>query len=260
MSIITLISDWGYGDHYMGAVKGTLTRLIPGANIIDITHEIALHDIVHASFVLRNSYPYFPENTIHIIGVAADATLKHPHVVVKIDKHFFIGADNGIFSLISEQKPDQIIQLDIYQESNYFTFPERDIFCKAAAEIAGGTSLTNLGQEMANLKQLQVFKPVINENRITAKVIHIDGYHNLITNLDFKTFQKVRKGRNFQIHFYDGQYAVNHVSDSYSDVSEASILAVFGSEGYLEIALNKGKARELLGMEVDAPVIIDFFS
>ena len=260
MPIVTLISDWGYGDHYMGAVKGTLARLLPEANIIDITHEIALHDVVHASFVLRNSYPYFPENTIHIIGVDADATLERPHAVVKIDKQFFIGADNGIFSLISEKKPEQIIQLDIYQESNYFTFPERDIFCKAAAEIARGTSLSDLGQEMKNVKQLQEFKPVINENRITAKVIHIDGYHNLITNLDYKTFQRVRKGRSFQIHFYDGQFTVNDISDTYSDVNEASILAVFGSEGYLEIALNKGKARELLGMDVDTPVIIDFFS
>lgn len=260
MPIISLISDWGYRDHYVGAVKGTLARLLPGVDIIDITHEIAMHDIVHASFVLRNSYPYFPENSIHIIGVDADATLESPHVIVKIDKHFFIGTDNGIFSLISEKKPDQIIQLDIYQESNYFTFPERDIFCKAAAEVARGTPLADLGQERGEIKLLQVFKPVINENRITAKVIHIDNYHNLITNLDYETFQKVRKGRNFQIHFYGGQFVVNHLSDTYSDVSEASILAVFGSEGFLEIALNKGKALELLGMELDAPVIIDFFS
>ncbi len=258
MSIVTLTSDWGYHDHYMGSVKGTLSRLIPGVNIIDITHKIALHDIIHASFVLKSGYRSFPADTIHIIGVDADATLEQPHTVIRLDNHYFIGADNGIFSLLSQQPPEKIIQLDIYQDNNYFTFPERDIFCKAAAEIANGTPLEKLGNEVYSVKQLQVFKPVITQNRIKAKVIHIDAYHNLITNLDYETFQKVRQGRKFQIHFYNGQFAVESLSDGYSDVSEASILAVFDSEGYLEIALNKGKASELLGMELDSPVIIDF--
>lgn len=259
MSIVTLISDWGYRDHYIGSVKGTLYRLIPDVNIVDITHEIALHDIIHASFVLKNSYHSFPENTIHLIAVDADATLQKPHAVVKLDNHYFIGADNGIFSLLSNKKPQKVIQLDIYQEGNFFTFPERDIFCRAAAEIIKGTPIEKLGNEVEDVKQLQFFQPVINQDRIKAKVIHIDAYHNLITNLDAETFQSVRKGRNFQIHFYNGQFTVDSISDSYSDVSEATILAVFSSEGYLEIALNKGKASELLGMELDSPVIIDFY-
>jgi len=258
MTIITLTSDWGYRDHYMSSVKGTLYRLIPNVTVTDITHEIALHDKIHAAHVLKNGYPAFPDNTIHIIGVDADATLEQPHTAIYLDKQYFIGADNGIFSMISKKSPEKIIQLDIYQQGDFFTFPERDIFCQAAAEIAKGTALEKLGNEVGEVKQLQVFKPVITANRIKAKVIHIDSYHNLITNLDYKTFQKVRNGRNFQIHFYNGQFSVDTLSDSYSDVSEASILAVFDSGGYLEIALNKGKASELLGMEIDAPVIIDF--
>lgn len=258
MAIITLTTDWGYSDHYGGAVKGTLHRLVPEVNIVDISHNIALHDIVHASFVLKNSFPSFPEGTIHIIGVNADATLKKPHALVKVDGHYFIGADNGIFSLLSQNSPQQIIHLDIYQDNDYFTFPTRDIFCKAAAELARGTAPEKLGDEAGSVNQLQVFKPVITEDRIKAKVIHIDGYHNLITNVDSQTFQKARKGRNFRIHFHNGQFEVTNLSDSYSDVSEASILAVFGSKGYLEIALNQGKASELLGVELDTPVIIDF--
>lgn len=256
--IITLTTDWGTRDFYVGAVKGKLLQKIPSANIIDISHHIAPHDIIHASFVLKNALRFFPEGTIHLLGVNNNASLETPHTLVKSHNQYFIGTDNGIFSLILDDEPEQIIHLDIHQESDYFTFPVRDLFCKVAGEIVAGSSLTTLGDEAEGIKQLQSFQPVINNTTINAKVIHIDRYQNLITNISKDMFREVGKGRPFRLHFHNRQFNITQLHEEYNEVNEAELMAIFGSSGFLEIALNLGKASELLGMGLDAPVIIEF--
>ncbi|MGM0566432.1 MAG: SAM hydrolase/SAM-dependent halogenase family protein [Bacteroidota bacterium] len=256
--IITLTTDWGTRDFYVGAVKGKLLQKIPSANIIDISHHIAPHDIIHASFVLKNILSCYPENTIHIIGVDTNESSDTPHAIVKWHNQYFIGTDNGIFSLISEEHPEEIIHLDIHQESDYFTFPARDLFCKAAALLTEGHSLDSLGYEATSLKKLQTFQPVVSENMIRAKVIHIDRYKNLITNIHHQTFNNVGKNKAFELHFHNKQYNIEKLHTSYNEVNEAEMMALFGTSGFLEIALNRGKASELLGMGLDSPVIVEF--
>ena len=256
--VITLTTDCGTRDFYVGAVKGKLLQKIPTANIIDISHHIAPHDIIHASFVLKNALPYFPDNTIHLLGVNTNASLEMPHTVVKARNQYFIGTDSGIFSLILDEEPVQVIHLDIHQESDYFTFPVRDLFCKAAAEIVAGKELSSLGVEAEGVKQLQSFQPVTTENSINAKVIHIDRYQNLITNISIEMFRQVGKGKPFKLHFHNRQFTISELHHEYNEVNEAELIAIFGSSGFLEIALNLGKASELLGMGLDAPVIVEF--
>jgi S-adenosylmethionine hydrolase len=132
MPIITLTSDWGHSDHYIGAVKGSILSLLPDVKIIDISHQVAPFNIEQAAFILKNCYKNFPKGTIHIIGVNTEESDKNPHTVVFINDHYFIGTDNGIFSMIFDKPPKKIIELNIMQDSDYFTFSTRDRFVKAA--------------------------------------------------------------------------------------------------------------------------------
>jgi S-adenosyl-L-methionine hydrolase (adenosine-forming) len=258
MNIITLISDWGLNSHYLSAVKGSILRQIPQAQIVDITHTLKPYDIMYGSFILKNAFPDFPKGTIHIVGINTEASTNSPHVVVKHNDMYFIGADNGIFSLLFEKDTYDAVELNIMQDSDYFTFSSRDVFVKAAAMIARGVSLEKLGTPHGTLNQLIAFKPVIHENKIEGKVIFIDDYENVFVNIDRETFKKVGKGRPYAIKFRVHGYEIRNLKTSYSDVVPGERLALFGSTGYLEIAINKGKASSLLGLGLTDTVSIVF--
>jgi S-adenosyl-L-methionine hydrolase (adenosine-forming) len=258
MTIVTLTSDWGSGSHYAGAVKGTLLKLIPGVNIVDITHQIPSFNIMHASFVLRNAYPHFPSGSIHLVGINTEGGLESPHIVAKHQGHYFIGADNGIFSLLFDQNPQEVVELDILQDSDYFTFSTRDVFAKAASLIAAGKELSELGPPHTNLNERILFRPVVHLDQIIGKVIFVDEYENVFVNIDQPTFRKVGKGRPFVINFRSLDSGIDKLSQSYADVVDGEKLALFGSTGFLEIAINRGKASGLLGLRLNETVSIDF--
>ena len=153
MAIITLTTDWGTKDHYIGAVKGTILRQMPEATIVDITHAIPAFDLNQAAFIIRNFYKNFPAGSIHILAVNTEASIRHPHTLVKYEEHWFIGADNGIFSLIFDNKPELIIDLDVIQDSDYFTFSTRDVFAKVACHIASGKPAGELGVSYRHMAQ-----------------------------------------------------------------------------------------------------------
>jgi len=258
MTIVTLTSDWGLGSHYAGAVKGTLLKLIPGVNIVDITHQIPCFNIMHASFVLRNAYPHFPEGSIHLVGINTEGGLESPHIAVKHQGHYFIGADNGIFSLLFDQSPQEVVEIDILQDSDYFTFSTRDVFARAASMIAAGKALSDLGPEHPRLNERILFRPVVHPDQIIGKVIFIDEYENVFVNIDQPTFRNAAKGRSFSINFRSFEDGIGRLSRSYADVVEGEKLALFGSTGFLEIAMNRGKASGLLGLRLNDTVSIDF--
>ena len=257
MAIITLTTDWGLKDQYAGAVKGTLLSLMPDITIVDITHNIPTFDIEPASFVIKNCYNNFPKGTIHIIGINTEASIETPHIVALYDGHYFIGADNGIFSLIFQDKPEKIIELNITQDSDYFTFPTRDVFIKAAYLIITGEKFENLGYEKKTLNEMIQLKPVIEANSIKGNVIYIDSYENVILNITENLFREVGKNRRFSISFRSG-YEIDTISHAYKDVDPGEKLALFGSSGFLEIAINMGNASSLLGLKMKDSIRIDF--
>jgi S-adenosyl-L-methionine hydrolase (adenosine-forming) len=258
MTIITLTTDWGCANHYVGAVKGTLLKLIPGATIIDISHQVPVFDIMQASFVLKNAYPHFPDGTIHLVGVNTEAGLETPHIVVEFRGQFFIGADNGVFSLLFDEQPAQVVELDILQDSDYFTFSTRDVFSRAASMIAGGKALKDIGRPHGELNKRIPFKPVIYPEKIIGKVIFIDNYENVLVNIDKEIFRQVGKSRPFTISFRSPGYAISQIHQAYADVVPGEKLALFGSTGFLEIAINQGKASSLLGLYMNDTVSIEF--
>ncbi|TVR43015.1 MAG: hypothetical protein EA394_02335 [Bacteroidia bacterium] len=258
-TIFTIISDWGTGNHYAGSVKGALLKQHPDAVIIDITHRIDCYDIMQASFVLSNAWPCFPEGTIHLIAINTEGGMDSPHIAVQHKGQFFIGADNGIFSLLFQNDPVEALELNIIQDSDYFTFSTRDVFVKAAAMIASGKPLVELGQPYRNFKEKFMFNPVVYPDKIVGKVIFIDGYGNAFVNIDRDLFREKAKGMSFRISWRMPGDGITEIHESYSDVTPGEQVVLFGTTGLLEIAINQGKASSLLGIRVNDSVTVDFF-
>lgn len=262
MAIITLTTDWGLKDHYLASVKGSLLKAIPNITIIDISHAIPAFDIYQASFILKNCFRSFPANTIHIIGVNSESSIENPHIVVRYENQYFIGSDNGIFSLIFRENPSKIIEIDIVQDTDKFTFSSKDVFIKVAQHISKGKPIDELGFARDKTNKLMSFEPVIesddNLSHIIGKVIYIDNYENAIVNIRKELFEQVGKGRSFTISFNSFSNSINRISQSYGDVAISDMVALFDSNNFLEIAINQGNAGSLLGLKPDSRVRITF--
>lgn len=256
MGIITLISDWGLSDYYVAAVKGMIHKFHPEAYIVDISHKIQPFDSAEAAYILKNAYPSFPEGTVHIIGINTEESLKEVHIVAYYDKQYFIGTDDGIFSLIFDSEPDSIYELDVALESSTFTFSSRDRFAKAAAHLLKGGKPEELGPAKKGLIKKMLFNPVINEDSLKGMIIHIDNYHNLVTNISKDDFKKFTMGSKFEISFRSQRYKVSKMHESYGDVRPGEIVALFTGNNMLEIAINKGKAASLLGIHKNDPIVV----
>ncbi len=254
MPVITLTSDWGTTDHFVAAVKGAMLRRLPEAVIIDVTHEIQHFDIRQASFVVREAYPQFPEGSIHLVAVDTIESVKQPHVVVKAAGHYFIGADNGIFSLILDEEPEQIIVLDVAQDTGYFTFPERDRFAKVACHLAEGKPMSELGEAIPKLNVKLHLKAIIEKDMIKGRVMYIDSYENVYVNIREDEFREVVGNKKFTINFKRPDYQINKIVKAYGDVNDVDMCALFSTSGFLQIAINRGKASSLLGLHIDTAV------
>ncbi len=268
MAIITITSDCGTEDHYPAAVKGKILSQLPDAVIVDVTYQIPPFNIGRAAYILRNVFPYYPENTIHIIGVNAIASMQCPHVVVHAHGQYFIGADNGIFSLLFDELPTEVYEIDLHQDSDYFTFPVRDLFSKVACEIAKNTPLEQIGSKTHIANRIERLKPVHKLERdengipvaaeIRANIVYIDHYGNVITNLHQNLFEEY--GRQFQSYSikFRGKDQIAKLSRAYQDVSKGNPLAIFDSNGYLQLATNYGNFSKLEGMDTRDTVLIKF--
>jgi hypothetical protein len=255
MGIITLTSDWGYTDFYQASVKGMIYKYLPTANIVDISHCVKAFDLVEAAFIIKNAYPSFPKGSVHIIGLSAEETLTNAHTVVYYDEQYFIGNDNGIFSMIFDEVPEKMIELDILFDSRVNTFASRDRFVKAATHLAQGKPMEELGDPKTELVSMFLFEPSANQGGIKGIVNYIDNFENLFTNISYDFFNKHIGNKKFQLRF--NSYYVDKICNSYSDVRPGEIVALFTSNGMLEIAINKGNAASLLGMKKRSSVSIN---
>ena len=258
MAIITLTSDWGDTDYYPAAVKGRILQELPEATVVDITHKIPRFDTRETAYVLRHAYRHFPKGTIHIIGVNTEESLQEPHLVVLYEGHYFIGADNGVFSLIFEKDkaPDKIYTLDIAQDSEKYTFSGLHRFAKAAVRLARGESLDVLGAPYPALNKKLDYEPSFNASGIRGMVIHIDPYSNAVTNISRALFERIVGKKPFTIYFKG--YVCQNIGDCYADAGgDANHVCLFGSNDLLEIALKNATASSLMGLQVNDPVIID---
>ena len=190
MSIVSLTTDFGLKDYFVAAIKAELYQEISGVNIIDITHQVSPFNHTEAAYIL-----------IHIIGVDSEFTPENTHVVMLLDGHFFIGANNGVLSLIKEERtPEKIVEINIHNNINS-SFPVLDVFVKVAGHISRKGNLDVIGKKIESLKEVTDVRPVINssEDQIIGSVIYIDNFGNVITNITKKVFGEYQKGRTFSI-------------------------------------------------------------
>jgi len=257
MAILTLTTDLGDKDIYQAVLKGSILRVLPTVNIVDITHTVAAFNIQQAAFILKNSFYYFPEETVHLIGIDTVYSDENKFLAIRYRKHFFVGADNGIFSLIFDEEPEAIMEINIMQDLKFLHFPLSDIFVKAACHLASGGSLSDIGEPVAGIEKRMLLQPAIERNQIRGMVIYIDAFQNVITNITKDFFNRVQQGRRFVLYFKRNE-TITHLSWHYNEVPEGEKLCLFGISDHLEIAINKGNASGLLGMNLGDSVIIDF--
>ncbi|WP_298778540.1 SAM-dependent chlorinase/fluorinase [uncultured Polaribacter sp.] len=275
MSFITLTTDFGTKDHFVGAVKGAIYTQLSDAKIIDITHQVSPFNITETAYILKNSYKSFPEGTIHIVGVDSELSTENKHIALELDNHFFVCPDNGLISMIaSEIQPTKIVEINIHDRIES-SFPVLDVFVNVACFIARGGNLTVIGKEIKEYKKLVEIQPKVNQNKdqIIGGVLYIDNYGNVISNISKKMFQEIGKGRSFKITV--SRYSFTKIFSKYNEITgnnavnssqfDGNKLALFNSAGYLEVAIYRsnlktvGGASTLLGLEYRDPIIIDFF-
>lgn len=275
MAIITLTTDFGIKDHFVGALKGSIYKELADVKIVDISHEIGPFNIQECAYVLSNAYKSFPEGTIHIVGVDSEPTRENQHLAVYLDGHYFITANNGVIGLLtSEINPEKVVEINI-PNPVHGSFPVMDVFVQVACHISRGGTLEVVGKPFTALKELKDFFPSVTDNgkKLIGSVIYIDNYGNVITNIKKKFFEAHRKGREFELNARTTQ--IRRIHNKYSDIvnfdleknkrkGPGDVLALFNSSDYIELAIYKsnlntvGGASTLLGLDYRDTVSIDF--
>lgn len=277
MPIITLTTDFGEKDHFAGAVKGAIYTELPEIKIVDISHSVSPFNIPEAAYIIQNAYSSFPKGTIHIIGIDSEMNIENKHIAMKLDDHYFICANNGIMSMIcAEITPEKIVEINIHDRIET-SFPALDVFVKVACHIARGGTLEVIGKVIDSIKPIKNLMPYVNdeENQIVGSVIYIDNYGNVISNIKKAFFEKIQKGRAFEISARN--YTFKKIYTKYSDVvnfdlplekrnDEGKSLVVFNSSNYLEIAVYKsnsqtsGSASTLMGLDLMDAISVNFIN
>ena len=253
MNIVTLISDLGTRDYYLASVKAAALKAIGDLEWVDISHHIPAFDMAKAAFVLKNVWRDFPAGTFHIVGVDSDWHPNSPYVVVQHDDHFFIGADNGFFSLLFDGEPVDAIHTLALRGDEDLSFPTRSIFIPAVARIID-QGVESAGPPRDDYRRRPSIHPVVEHNNIRGTAIYVDGYGNVITNITRQLFERVVAKRRFHIMVRRGDTELNRICRTYSEVDPGEKLAIFSNGGYLEIAINRGVegsgggASDLLGI------------
>lgn len=255
MAVITLTTDLGLHDYYVGALKGTILSQMPEVTIVDITHSVPPFDIRHAAYVLRQAYTNFPKDTVHILGINAEATPNQSHVAIYCDGHYFIGTDNGIFSLLFEKVPDKIYDLsNIRQDTDLLIFPVKDVFVKAACHLARGGTPEVLGVKQEDFRKVDTVNPVFTDNTLHGTVIYVDSYGNSVVNITKKLFTDSVKAKKFTIEFSGEE--ISEISQRYNESAGGNILALFNSAGHLEIAQAQDSVSRLYNLSVGSSITI----
>jgi S-adenosylmethionine hydrolase len=275
MAIITLTTDYGNKDYSVSSLKAKLISNIDNIRIVDISHDISPFNLSEAGYVLEGAFRDFPKGTIHILSVDSELTPENRHIAIMYEGCFFIGADNGVFSLIfRDKKPDQIVEINIH--SNYNNNISADeLFVKVASHIKRSGPLNVVGTEIEKIKEITNLRPVINKeiNQILGSVIYIDNYGNVVTNITEKLFKEISKTRPFIINARNVKFS--KVYKNYSDAIDFSLekkdreedgkkIAIFNNLGYLQLCIYRSNpqtvvsARTLFGLNYRDVVSVQF--
>lgn len=248
MQIMTLTSDIGDKDFLVGAIKGQLLKGNDNLNIFDITHSLSPFNYPQAAYVCRNALRNFPPGSFHLILVNL-FDQKPSHLLLAKHNDQYIGcADNGLLTMILEEAPQEVIALPLEKSEHKNTLYCISVFAEAFKKIINNTPLAEIGDPSVSIIVKNPLKPLLGNNHIEGQIIFIDNFENVIVNISREEFETQRIGRSFSIIFKRDE-VIDKISDSYADVPEGEKLALFNSANYLEIAINKGNAAGLFGLQ-----------
>lgn len=258
MHIITLTSDWNENDYYVASLKGKILSICPEVRIVDINHRVKPFNTAHAAFVVRNSYSNFPQDTIHIIAVNSEPEEGGQLLAARINKHYFLFADNGILGLIGGDEPELVVKLDEPPEHGAPSFISMSIFAEVACSLASGRPMNELGTPTETYSKQTPLRPTIEDQTITGSVIHIDSFQNAITNISRELFERVGNGRPFSIYVQSKHYMIQKINTRYNETVPGELMALFNAVNLLEIAIRNGNAAGLLKLSTNSTVRVEF--
>jgi len=248
MPLITLTSDIGSQDFLVGAIKGQLLSANPNFNIVDISHNLSPFNYPQAAYVCRNAIKNFPENTFHIVFVNLFDQRPEHLLLIEHNNQYIGCADNGLITMILEEVPKNIVAISLNKSIQKNTLYCASVFATAFDQLLGGEAFENLGDTNVSIEVKNHLRALLGNNWIEGQIIFIDNFENVIVNISKEEFEEQRKGRSFTIVFKRDE-VIDKISESYADVPEGEKMALFNSAGYLEIAINKGNAAGLLGLQ-----------
>lgn len=248
MPLITLTSDIGQQDYLVGAIKGRLLRINSEFQIIDVSHNLSPFNYPQAAYVCRSAIKNFPEYTHHIILVNMFESRPDQMLMAFHKDQYIICADNGLMSMILEDKPDIVIGIPLDKIAIKNTLYCIDIIAKAITQLTNGEPIQKIGIPDAGYIEKNPLRPLLGENWIEGQIIFIDNFENVIVNITQEQFEQQRKGRRFKIVFKRDEM-IERISGSYADVPQGEKLVLFNSAGYMEVAINKGNAAGLFGLK-----------
>jgi S-adenosylmethionine hydrolase len=257
LPIITLTTDFGPSDHFAGVMKGVILSLAPRARIIDITHQITPFEVNEAAFVISQAWRYFPKGTIHVVVVDPGVGSERRPILVEAGGHYFVGPDNGVFSLIYDMASPKLrvrattnTKLMLAPVSR--TFHGRDIFAPAAAHLARKIPPARFGKLIGDFTRSLTLAPTRTARNVwTGRILKADRFGNLITNFHSDAFAEI-KTQPFEMRV--GLERIHRLALTYSETEIGDLFVIVGSSGYLEIAANQGSAAQLTGCSVGTPV------
>jgi S-adenosylmethionine hydrolase len=253
MALITLTTDFGTRDHYVGVMKGVIYSIAPQADVVDITHDIEAHNITHGALVLRSIWPWFPEGTIHVIVVDPGVGSERRVLLGRYKGRYVIAPDNGLITLVHRSL--RLEEMRVVENQRYLlsqissTFHGRDILAPVAAHLANGVKSEEFGRPTDHLAMLPAtHSPDTLGRRIRGQVIYVDRFGSLVTNISRQDLAGLPLGKDGgAVEVFVNDVAAGPVRSFYEEVAIGEVIALLGSTDYLEIAVNQGRAIERFG-------------
>ncbi|MDR2848834.1 MAG: SAM-dependent chlorinase/fluorinase [Bacteroidales bacterium] len=246
MAVVTLTTGW-VDDYHVAVLKGVLVSALHDVQIVDLSHQTpVLHSgIDYAAYMIKHCYKYYPKGTVHLISVESEYRDETPFVAALYNEQYFIGTDNGIFSLIFDSPPENMVVIKKYTDEQTPNYPAISVFAPAAVHLASGGDILDLGTVYPAMNHKSQILPILTESSITGTIIHVNAFGNAVTNITREEFEKVGKGRPFEIMVQGMRHKITRINKYFHETTSGEQLALFNFSGYVEVALNNGKIAEV---------------
>jgi S-adenosylmethionine hydrolase len=259
--IVTLTTDFGLNDHFVGTIKGVILDIVPEAEIVDISHAVQPFDVLDGALAIAQSYAYFPVGTVHMVVVDPGVGTARRPLIVSTDRHHFVAPDNGVLSLVYAR--EERLRARHVTGTHYFmqpisgTFHARDIFSPITAYLAKGVDPAKFGDEISDFMRFNAPKPKpVDEKTMRGVVLKVDRFGNLITNITPQDLPALFEASPPPFKINVGQREITEIHSNYAEGEPNEVFGILGSMGYLEIAANRAAAAQLAGASKGSEVIV----